>query len=1296
MSDLTPYVPSVLLGWQRREPGRAAWVEEGALAFLDVSGFTAMSERLGRLGREGGEVVADVIGSTFERLLTVAYEAGGSLLKFGGDALLLWFGGEVDGPAGAARRACFAAARMRATLRSMGAIPTPMGPVRVRVSAGVHAGTFHFFVVGAGGAAGKELLVTGPGATRTVEMESAASAGEILVSPETAPLVRRWTGPAKGPGVVLRMPPPMSDKAVPGVADPTGVDVNKLVSTAVRRHLEAGQDEPEHRHAAVGFVHFDGTDALIQRAGADAAAEQLSELVAAVQVACDDHGVALLNADVDKDGGKFLLSAGAPEASADEDERMLRTLRAILDADTRILLRAGAHRGLIFAGSIGPHYRRSYTLMGDVVNTAARVMAHARPGQLLATADVLDRSRTRFATRAMAPFSAKGKALPLVTFEVGGAQAGDDADRGGDGPAGGGAASALIGRVDEVWALNRLLEQAIEGAGGLVEITGQPGIGKSRLAHAVRAEGEGRGVGGVLLRASAYESATPYFPFRGVLRLLARMDPEAEGPDAAAQLRHGLSRLAPELAADEPVLSVALGLSPADDTSALASFDRAVFRSRLHRAVTSVLERSFHRPLLLVVEDAQWLDEASAELLRHLGRQARTRPWLLVIVRREGEGQSVLGSDGTRIDVGPLDPADAARLVRERAITPLLPAQVEHLVRQADGNPLFLEQLAASFDPDADVVPERLEELVAARIDRLPARGRLRLRQLAVLGPSFDLDAAAVVLGQPLLQPADVAGSLEDFVEVGPAGARFRQHVFQSVAYAGLSFKRRRQLHEQVALYLEDADRAGAEASSAAVLATHFDLAERFDRSWHYASAAGTSALLQHAYPEAASLYRKALRAAARVHPPDDEQLAAWRGLADALRMMGRHADAVAPYKKARDLAGGDLDVQARLAFLEADLRKRMGQRTGATRWVNRALSLLDGRPLDEAARVTQIRLLLMLGGIRHDQGRFPEAEQILRQALARAQAAGDRGGEAHASLWLAYTLTPVGGDDDSAYARRALELYREIDPGGPLEANAMNGLAGAYKRAGRWAAAADLYGRARALLQNIADPVAGAVLAYNQGSLLLDQGRGAEAVEALAESYATFTACKHAYTPVAGAMLARAYSLTGRAEAAESLFADAVPALEAGGLHTFAAEGLAHWAEHRVRQGDFAEADRMAAGLRGTADVTVDALAARVRGTAAAAQGDATAARAFFTEAVALARSANSEVDAAQAVLLAAAAGLGPVDPDGLLDSTTAELVLARHGVSGVSGVSGVAGQSDHSGQPDHPRRELCTRQSS
>jgi class 3 adenylate cyclase/tetratricopeptide (TPR) repeat protein len=1267
MSDLTPYVPSVLLGWQRRDPERAVWVEQGALAFLDVSGFTAMSERLGRLGREGGEVVADVIGSTFEQLLTVAYEAGGSLLKFGGDALLLWFGGEVGGAGGAAQRACFAAARMRAALRSMGAVATPMGPVRVRVSAGVHAGTFHFFVVGAGGAVGKELLVTGPGATRTVEMESAASAGEILVSPETAALVRRWCGHAKGPGVALRLPPPIPDKVVPAVPDRSGVDVSLLVSTAVRRHLEAGEDEPEHRHAAVGFVHFDGTDPLIVRAGPHTAAEQLGELVAAVQLACDEHGVALLNADVDKDGGKFLLSAGAPAASGDEDERMLRTLRAILDSGTRMPIRAGTHRGLVFAGSIGPNYRRSYTLMGDVVNTAARVMAHARPGQLLATADVLDRSRTRFATRPVAPFSAKGKALPLVTFEVGAAQAGEahgDGDR--DSDVGG---TALVGRVDEVWALDRLLEQAMGGAGGLVEVTGQPGIGKSRLAQAVRAEAEGRGVGTLFVRASAYESATPYSPFRAV----------------------------PQLAADEPLLSVALGRAPADDTSELASLDRSVFRSRLHRAVTAALEQSFPGPLLLIVEDAQWLDEASAELLRHLGRQARGRSWLLVVVRREGEGQSVVGPEDTRVEVGPLDPADAARLVRERAITPLLPAQVEHLVRRADGNPLFLEQLVASFDPDADVVPARLEELVAARIDRLPARDRKRLRQLAVLGPSFDLDAAAVALGQPLLQPADIAGSLADFVEVGPSSARFRQHVFQSVAYAGLSFKRRRQLHEQVALYLEDADRGG-ESSSAAVLATHFDLAERFDRSWRYAKAAGTNALAQHAYPEAASLYRKALRAAARVDPADDEQLDAWRGLADALRMMGRHADAVAPYKKARDLAGGNLDVQARLAFLEADLRKRMGQRTGATRWVNRALSLLDGRPLGQTARVTRIRLLLMLGGIRFDQGRFPEAEQVLRRALAEATAAGDRGGEAHASLWLAYTLTPVGGDDDSAYARRALELYREIDPGGPLEANAMNGLAGAYKRAGRWADAADLYGRARALVQNIADPVAGAVLAYNQGSLLLDQGRGVEAAEALSESYATFTACSHAYAPVAGSMLARAYSVTGRGEAAEALFAEAVPALEAGGLHTFAAEGLAHWAEHRARQGDFAEADRMAAGLRGTADVTVDAQAARVRGTAAAAQDDAAAARAFFADAVELARSGNSDVDAALAVVMAASAGLGDVDPDGQLDTAAAQLILARHGVAASAVAArgpGQPGHSDHSDHSDKSRRELCTRQS-
>ena len=156
-STLLPYLSGPAVEWARldaADPSVPRWqAVEGTMVFGDVSGFTKMSERLARHGKVGAEEVADAINACFEALLDVAYRCGGSLIKFGGDALLLLFTGE-----GHATRAAHAAVGMRSRLRSLGRIDTTAGRVTLRISIGVHSGTFHLFLVGG---SHRELIVAG-------------------------------------------------------------------------------------------------------------------------------------------------------------------------------------------------------------------------------------------------------------------------------------------------------------------------------------------------------------------------------------------------------------------------------------------------------------------------------------------------------------------------------------------------------------------------------------------------------------------------------------------------------------------------------------------------------------------------------------------------------------------------------------------------------------------------------------------------------------------------------------------------------------------------------------------------------------------------------------------------------------------------------------------------------------------------------------------------------------------------------------------------------------------------------
>jgi class 3 adenylate cyclase len=460
---LAPYVPELLRRW----PEGLAWQQlEGTMVSADISGFTTLAERLAERGREGAEELNALICGCFEGMIEHCDRQGGDVIKFGGDALLVWFAGD-----GHATRACRAAVGMRRTIRRRRT--TSDGRlVRLAMSIGVHSGQHQFFAIHAGC---DDLIVSGPGATATVAAESAAAAGEILLSDATARLVpASWLGAARPESVTLqrltaghRRPPP------PTETTPTTRPSSTFISEVQQAQVLAGAVY-EHRQVAVSFVAFGGTDALIASGGAGELAERLRAASASIASIGERYGVFLLATDVNRDGGKFMLAAGAPLSRGGDDERMLRAAREIVDADPGIGLRAGVTRGYVFGCDLGSDRRRVYTVMGDAVNLSARLMSRAAPGEIIVSRPVMEWASSRFEYDALEPFLVKGKTVPIYAGRLGRHLGGrtelDQVD------------TELCGRTSELTTLLGLADAAAEGHASVVVITGEAGIGKSRLA----------------------------------------------------------------------------------------------------------------------------------------------------------------------------------------------------------------------------------------------------------------------------------------------------------------------------------------------------------------------------------------------------------------------------------------------------------------------------------------------------------------------------------------------------------------------------------------------------------------------------------------------------------------------------------------------------------------------------------------------------------------------------------------------------------------------------------------------
>ena len=1248
--DLTPFVPRVVVDWLRVEPEARHRRLEGTLAFVDISGFTALNERLAQKGKLGAEEVTEVMNRTFERLLDVAYAFGGGLLKFGGDALLLFFTGEDH-----AARACDAAYGMRTALQELGEPQTSVGPVTLKMHVGVHADTYDFFLVGK---SHRELLLTGPGVTRTVAMESGAEAGEILISDETAAtLPNEMLGEAKAGGRLLRLAAGTSGGIEP-LPPLEGVDLAVCVPGPIRRVVADGRAESEHRQASVAFVHFGGVDALLAEFGAERVAVVLDELVAGAQRVADEHGVTFLETDIDADGGKMIIVAGAPETAGEDEERILRTVRGIGDLTTELPLRIGTARGRVFAGEVGARFRRTYTILGKTAALAARLMGKAKPGQVLTTSDLLERSRSTFETVELEPLTLKGIAEPVTAFDVvavSGTAAAEPERR-----------LPFVGRERELTILSAAIAPVRMGFGNLVELIGEPGMGKSRLVEEVQAQAPD--LLAVTTACAQYEASTPYFAFRGLLRSLLGLPQNGAAPDALCER---VTELDPELVPWLPLIALPLDVH-VEPTKEVEELQPAFRRARLHGVVESVLAKLLEGPTLLVIEDVHWMDEASAELLRHLGGQVSTRPWLVCATRRPVEG-GFSAADGVppipamTIQLQPLDDEASQKLIGAAAAQGLLQHEAAAIAGRAGGNPLFLQELVASSGaPEEEALPESVEAVVATRIDKLQPGDRALLRYAAVLGASFSSELVGVVLADDSEASADSEAwdRLGEFVErdpYTPGAFRFRHALFRDAAYEGLSYKRRGELHAKVGEAYERLEGEGR-GEFAELLSLHFFHAGDADKSYRYSLVAGERAQEKFANVEAAGFYRRAVDLAPQLELDPAELARAWEALGDVSELAGLYADAEGAYAQAREL-----DSHPRLLLKEGVIRERFGRYPEALRWYNRGLRSLDELEPEEQGRMRS-ELALAYAGVRVRQGEFIDAAGWCKRVAEEAGKVDDLPALAHAYYLMHLAYISNRSPERAALRGLALPIYEEL---GDLlgQANVLNNMGVDAYYEGRWQEALEHYDQSKALRERIGDVVGAATITNNIGEIKSDQGYLTTAAGLAEEAREVFSNAGHRLLLThALSNLGRIAARGGELDDAHRLLNEALAIAEeisSASLVDEVRARLAEWAVLARKPEEALEGVEAAlAGIRESGGGSLqNALAHRLRGYALEQLGRADEALAAFEQSLELARAADETYELA--VTLGAIGDLkARVGANATAEAAEARGLLARLGV--------------------------------
>jgi len=769
-------------------------------------------------------------------------------------------------------------------------------------------------------------------------------------------------------------------------------------------------------------------------------------------------------------GDGVMALFGAPIAHEDHAQRALSAALAIQDGlkplaedvkrtyGVEFRMRMGINTGPVVVGAIGQDLRMDYTAVGDTTNLAARLLAIAKPGQIVTSRRTQNLRDRFFVFEDLGDFQVKGKTEPVRAFAVSRELSGRtrlevSKERG---------LTPLAGRDRELERLAEIYRRVADRRGAVALLMGDPGVGKSRLLYEFLRRLEAEALQVLEATCASYGRSMAYRPIIDLLRGCLGL---FEGI-AADEIRSHVAKQHEFLGleGDERNILLAHFLGVSAPPEFLNRLSSAQLKERTFAAIRDVLVRmSEQEPLILVVENMHWVDRASDEFLAHLATNLPGHRVLLVLTARQGYSPPwLIPPLAETLTLAGLDAADVRGMVRTLLTVDEVSEQLfKFLAERSEGNPLYVEEILRQLQETgslavadgearlsrADVtVPATIHDIIAARVDRLADGLKQTLQGAAVIGRRFGISLVSRVLN---VAPSQVAGHLRelhglDFVfpsaEEPEPMYSFKHALTQDVVYGGVLERRRRSYHTAAGIGLEELF-AGRIDDVVELVAYHFGRGQVWAKAAGYLRQAAIKAQARSAHREALASLEEALQALR--HLPEtsetrEQEIDVRIDLRGALYPLGEFDQMLAYLREAEVMATAISDARriGLVSIHTAEYYRQTGRFAEARTLAEQALA--QGDKLQELP--LQLYASHYLGLACHALGDYRRAAEVLK-AVTESPASEWRTGaysgmvvgswaafQSITLAWLARCLAELGNFEESAdVGLRAVGLAEEL-----------------------------------------------------------------------------------------------------------------------------------------------------------------------------------------------------------------------------------------------------------------------------